>query len=393
MSPRTARLGDICEINPRAPKSLKDDATVSFLPMSSVSEDGFIEEEQERAVGEVRKGYSFFERGDVLVAKITPCFENGKATRTRSLRHPVGFGSTEFHVLRASNEVLPDYLFHTVWNSSFRKVGARNMTGSAGQKRVPTDFIKRLEIYLPPLTEQQRIVAILDKADAIHRKRKHALELLDELLQSIFLEIFDDTIGENARNVTLLSDFADIQIGFPFKSSDYVEHQNSVRLCRGANILPGKMDWSDLARWPESRIDEFSEFNLEADDVLIAMDRPWISTGFKTARVSKFDLPALLVQRVARLRVKNVEDVDFIFQLVKSPKFSGHFKPTETTIPHISPKEIRSFSFILPPLNDRRLYKARSEKIKQLSSYAEDGLLRSRATFASLQHRAFSGKL
>ena len=145
MTFRTARLSEICDINPKMPKSLDDSALTPFIPMAAVSEEGRIAFEEERTVADVKKGYTYFERGDVLVAKITPCFENGKASRTISLSKPFGFGSTEFHVLRAANDVVPDFLFYKIWNSSFRELGAQNMTGSAGQKRVPADFLKRLE--------------------------------------------------------------------------------------------------------------------------------------------------------------------------------------------------------------------------------------------------------
>lgn len=144
---------------------LSDDDVASFLPMAAVSEDGHINFEEERTIRDVKKGYTFFERGDVLLAKITPCFENGKAARTTSLRNSFGFGSTEFHVIRASDEIDTSYLFHMLWNSRLRTIGANNMTGSAGQKRVPVDFLKRLEIPLPTIDEQRRIAAILDKAD------------------------------------------------------------------------------------------------------------------------------------------------------------------------------------------------------------------------------------
>src|SRR5262249_52376355 len=109
--------------------------------------------------------------------------------------NPIGFGSTEFHVLRAGKEIDRSYLFHMIWNSKFREAGAKNMTGSAGQKRVPADFLKRLEIPLPTLDKQRRIAAILDKADALRRKRKRAIGLLDSLTQSIFIEMFGDPVS------------------------------------------------------------------------------------------------------------------------------------------------------------------------------------------------------
>ncbi len=137
--------------------------------------------------------------------------------------------------------------------------------------------------------------------------------------------------------------------GYPFRSEEYVTNRNSVRLCRGANILPGRIDWSDLARWPESKASGLAEFKLEAGDVVIAMDRPWISEGFKIARVQPKDCPALLVQRVARLRGGKKLPNEFLFHLLNQPAFTRHCRPTETTIPHISPKDIRSFAFPAPP--------------------------------------------
>ena len=195
MSVRAARLGDVCEVNPRTPKGISDDTVVSFLPMSAVSEGGFVSSEETRTFGTVKKGYTYFERGDVLVAKITPCFENGKAAPTDKITNQLGFGSTEFHVVRPSREVDAKYVFYLLWNDKFRAVAGKGMTGSAGQKRVPADLLKRLEIPLPPLDEQKRIAAILDKADLLRQKRRQAIALLDSLTQSIFLEMFGDPVS------------------------------------------------------------------------------------------------------------------------------------------------------------------------------------------------------
>jgi type I restriction enzyme S subunit len=183
-------------VNPHVDKSLakKPDQLVSFLPMASVLEDGTVVNPQERRAGDVLKGYTAFRRGDVLVAKITPCMENGKASLVDDLPHEFGFGSTEFHVLRPGADVDPRFLFYAVWNPQFRRMAAKQMTGSAGQKRVPTDFFERFEIPLPPLPEQRRIAAILDEADALRRKRREALGLLDALLRSAFLEMFGDPV-------------------------------------------------------------------------------------------------------------------------------------------------------------------------------------------------------
>lgn len=193
-------LASVAEIRPRLPKGLEDSQAVSFLSMSSVSEDARLLDEEERTLGECRKGYTYFERGDVLVAKITPCFENGKAVHLQKLAHPIGFGSTEFHVIRPKPSVLDGrYLFYLLWNPLFRRYGEAKMSGSAGQKRVPVDVLKKYKIPLPPLKEQKRIAAILDKADAIRRKRQQAIHLTDQLLRSVFLDMFGDIPAKKSR--------------------------------------------------------------------------------------------------------------------------------------------------------------------------------------------------
>ena len=192
-------LAEVAEINPRVRRSMRDrdaSAMVPFIAMAAVSETGAVSYDERRPLGGLLQGYTAFERGDVLLAKITPCFENGKATHVTDLPADVGFGSTEFHVLRPRATIDGRYLFHAIWNPALRRAGERQMSGTAGQKRLPTDFLRAYKIPVPPLAEQRRIAAILDHADAIRRKVREALRLLDAFLQSAFRDIF----GDLARN-------------------------------------------------------------------------------------------------------------------------------------------------------------------------------------------------
>jgi type I restriction enzyme, S subunit len=190
-----------------------------------------------------------------------------------------------------------------------------------------------------------------------------------------------------------LQEFVDIQVGFAFKSSEYTEADDGIRLCRGANILPNRIDWSDLAKWPQERREDFLDYQLDEGDIVIAMDRPWISSGFKVAQVSTKDLPALLVQRVARLRPKNRDDGEFLFALIRNPAFTNHFKPTETTVPHISPVEIRNFPVHIPKSDARKKFAALSRRVSNLARVNLAASKESENLFLSLQHRAFSGEL
>ncbi len=144
----------------------------SFVPMANVSRGGIraITTEESRQVGELLKGFTPFVDRDVLVAKITPCFENGKIAHARISKRQ-GFGSTEFHVIRPASQRLDDrYLFHFLRQPRIRIEGERRMTGSAGQRRVPKAYLESLEIPMPPIAEQRRIAAILDKGRGFARQ-------------------------------------------------------------------------------------------------------------------------------------------------------------------------------------------------------------------------------
>ena len=157
------RAADVCEVNPRKPALdvLPADAPASFVPMAAVDDYlGAITAPEDRPFGELRaKSYTPFAEGDVLLAKITPCMENGKAAVARGLTNKLGFGSTEFHVFRSMGAIFPEYLYHYIRQQSFRDDAQGHMAGTAGQLRVPADYVKQFLLPLPPLPEQKRIVA------------------------------------------------------------------------------------------------------------------------------------------------------------------------------------------------------------------------------------------
>lgn len=160
------RLGDVAYINPRFDKSsLADDVPVSFVQMASVgAADGKINVSIVRPFAEVKKGsYTPFKDGDVLFAKVTPCMENGKMAVARGLKNGVGFGSSEFHVLRPSDQVDAKYLYYFVSSQAFRKEAAGHMTGAVGLRRVPAAFLADAQLPLVPLDEQRRIVAEIEQ--------------------------------------------------------------------------------------------------------------------------------------------------------------------------------------------------------------------------------------
>ncbi|MFA0155928.1 restriction endonuclease subunit S [Vibrio sp. 10N.261.46.A3] len=158
-------LKDICEVNPKKAKE-PENGLVSFVPMDAVSEDAKLLRTDEKPYSEVSKGFTSFKDLDTLIAKITPCFENGKGALVNHLENGIGFGSTEFHVLRAKQGNAPDFVYYLTTTSAFRVRGEMNMQGSAGQKRVTTDYLKLYKVVVPKeLNEQKKIASVLTAAD------------------------------------------------------------------------------------------------------------------------------------------------------------------------------------------------------------------------------------
>lgn len=173
------RLGDVCEINPARPNlNRAGNVLTSFVPMAAVKECGRgIARIEQRPFHEIRKGYTYFAEGDVLFAKITPCMQNGKHAIARGLIDGLGFGSTEFHVLRPTEGVISEWVHKFVLQPWVLRDATAHFTGAVGQQRVPENFLAALYVPLPPFPEQRRIVAILSEQMATVEKARQALEV------------------------------------------------------------------------------------------------------------------------------------------------------------------------------------------------------------------------
>ena len=161
-------LGSTCNINPKKSldSRLVSGAVVSFVPMPAVTEHGEIDATAIKEYDEVKTGFTYFAENDVLFAKITPCMENGKGAVAKGLHNGIGFGSTEFHVLRPiSGKTDPYWIYTLTAFSQFRMDAASNMTGSAGQRRVPASFLENYRVSLPPIALQEQFAAFVEQTD------------------------------------------------------------------------------------------------------------------------------------------------------------------------------------------------------------------------------------
>ena len=205
------RLGEVVGVNPNKIKvNLDENELVDFIPMKNVSEnDSEIIEKNFEKFKDLQKGYSQFIENDILFAKITPCMENGKTAIISNLKEKIGYGSTEFHVLRSTKIIDNKILYNFLKQQRFREDAKYNMTGSVGFRRVPTDFMKNYPFPLPPLEEQQEIVRVLDEVLENENKVKELLELeerIDILEKSILHKAFKGELGtQNSSDESALN--------------------------------------------------------------------------------------------------------------------------------------------------------------------------------------------
>jgi type I restriction enzyme S subunit len=386
----TVPLSEVAEVNPRSVTDgvLATDE-VDFFPMAAVDADKTVARASERrALQQVSKGFTSFLDGDVLIAKITPCFENGKISQA-SVITPVAFGSTEFHVVRCGPKLHDRYLLHFLRRQEIREDGERKMTGSGGQRRVPRHFIESLEIPLPPFTEQRRIAAILDKADSLRTKRRESLAQLDRLAQSIFVEMFGD-LFTNTKGfpVSRLGDCCDVRDG-THDSPSYVAE--GYPLVTSKNLRDGKIDLSDVNFISEADYNEINRRSkVDAGDILM----PMIGTIGNPVLVD--EEPAFAIKNMALIKFKpESPQREFVLQFLRSDCFDGLVasKNKGGTQKFLALGEIRGLPLPVPEEASQTEFSKRIHAISRKRTCYEQALDGIDCLFSSLQHRAFRGEL
>jgi type I restriction enzyme S subunit len=290
-------VSELAEVNPPTNRgNLLPHSRVSFIPMADVSEEGEWVSHQTRRLQEVEQGYTSFRENDILFAKITPCTENGKGAHAISLVNGIGFGSTEFHVLRPKHPDSGRYLFHWSQFETLRLKAASVMIGSAGQQRVPVWFFDEFTIPIFSLPEQRRIGEILDTADEAIRQTERLIAklklikagLLHDLLtrglddhgqlrdpQAYPEQFKDSPLGKIPKEweICILEDLVASAVDGPFGSNLKTEHYVStpgVRVVRLQNIGSGYFDDTDKAYISNAHAHALLRHEVAAGDLLIA---------------------------------------------------------------------------------------------------------------------------
>ena len=234
--------------------------------------------------------------------------------------------------------------------------------------------MKRIPLPLPPIDEQRRIADFLDREtaqiDALIAKQEQFIAGLRERRDSlvgrvVFEGLRGGPLAESAARwlpstpaawpITQLGYVANTLAGYAFPSEGFTQNPTHTRLLRGINVKPGGVDWSEVVYWDCDTDPVPARYQLNPGDLVLGMDRPFIGSGVRVATITEQDAPALLLQRVLRIRPTRLSDQGYLRHLFSTQAFSMYLEPmfTGVSVPHISEWQVRKFRIPLPPLSEQ----------------------------------------
>ena len=381
------KLGDVCKINPRRSAKLviEPDSKTTFVPMAGVDgESGTIAQPQVKDFSEVSRGYTYFEEGDVLFAKITPCMQNGKHAVASGLLNGFGFGSTEFHVVRPSDEIMAEWIHSFLRQPRVLTEAQRHFRGAVGQQRVPKEFLIDLSIPLPPLAEQKRIVARLNAQMAVvDRAKAAAREILDaaEALNAAIIRELMPYLGHQLADFWKwgkLGEICEITLGQSPPSDTYRKSPE------GLPFFQGKADFGEVNPKPTTWCVAPKKI-AEPGDILISVRAPVGPTNVASERCS-------IGRGLAALRPRDGLDRDFLLAGLKFYEPQIADMSSGSTFKAITGRQLRETAFPIPPLDEQRrivaILNERSAAARNLQSAARGGLDAVEAMPSALLRRA-----
>lgn len=386
---RWVKLGEVCEFNAPRPKDFtrSADAPTTFVPMAAVNERlGAISESKIRPYSEISKGYTYFKEGDVLFAKITPCMQNGKHAIARSLIDGIGFGTTEFHVLRSKGEILPEWVHFFIRQPYFLQEAINYFTGAVGQQRVPENFLANYCIPLPPLPEQKRIVArvqeLMQEVESARTACEEQLEAAKALPSSYLRQVFESDeakkwerrrLGEVARYIN----------GCAFRPEEW--KRTGMPIIRIQNLNAP----SALFNYYDGEVED--RYKVHNGDLLVS----W-SASLGAYVWERGD--ALLNQHIFKVEeYSNLALRDFLYFIVNYAMEEIKEHIHGATMQHITKPEFERLYIPVPPLpTQQRIASELKKKMTQaekLKAAIEKQLETIKALPQAILKKAFSGEL
>lgn len=402
---RWVRLGEVCKMNPSRPTyfARPADAPTTFVPMAVVDERlGKIPTPEIRPYSEVSKGYTYFEERDVLFSKITPCMQNGKHAIASNLIDGIGFGTTEFHVLRPNSEILPEWIHFFIRQPYFLREAAAYFTGAVGQQRVPESFLTNYVIPLPPLPEQKRIATkvqeLMEEAQRACTACEAQLEAAKAMPSAYLREVFESEEAERWE-IRRLGEILDALESGGRPTGGSFEIKEGIPSI-GAEHLDafGGFDFRNIQFIPEEFYLSMRRGKLAEGDVLIVKD------GATTGKVSfvERDFPyrdAAINEHVFRLRAKSYMNQEFLFWVLYSPLGQRQIQQEfhGSTQGGINQKFAETVYVPTPPLPIQERVVAeinkRMPEVKKLKVAIERQLETIKALPSAILRKAFSGEL
>lgn len=410
------RLRFLLQLNPSKQPAVKLDENlpVSFIPMEAVSEDGDIQTGDIKPLKDVKDGYTYFQGNDVLMAKITPCFENGKGAIAKNLSNNIGFGSTEFLVMRCGERILPKLLWYFISSHLFRSTGEVEMRGSAGQKRVPERFVKDFQIGLPSKPDQHAMVDYLDTKSALVEKiikaKQKQIELLKENRVSLISKAVTRGLNQNVEmkdsgiewigvipknwRVKKLKYVGAIVLGKMLQNESKREDNELKSYLRAQNIRWETVDVSDTNEMFISAY-ERRKYRLEKDDLLV-------SEGGEVGRtcIWKNELNECYIQNsVNRVRTYRGNcPLFFLYQFVGFGARNVFMENVNrVSIAHLTKEKLKEFPFTVPPLKEQErianFIDAETKKIDEAVNLIEKSITLLKEYKSSLISNVVTGKI
>lgn len=336
----------------------------------SITQRGFRVRDVESLEGQVAESYDNYqlvEPGDFAMNSMD------LLTGGVDIAQSVGVTSPDYRVasMRAGAGV-PSFFLYAFQNCYRRRIFYAFGQGASqlGRWRLSTDAFYQFNFPLPPATEQAALAAFLDretgKIDALVEEQRRLIALLKEKRQAVISHAVTKGLNQSAPmkdsgvewlgevpahwTVAPLKRFLSVLSGWAFPSSGFSANPADVRLLRGVNVGVGEIKWDEVVYWARQEGDGLEGWKLNEGDVVIGMDRPWISSGLRVARIGKSDLPCLLLQRVAALRPGPSVEAEYLPYLLQGEAFQHHCVPemTGVSVPHISPTQIGDFLVAMP---------------------------------------------
>ena len=346
-----------------------------------------------RAYREVAKGYTPFRDGDVLFAKVTPCMENGKAAIANDLIGGLGFGSTEFHVLRPGPRLDRGYLYHCVRMAEFRRRAKAYFTGTAGQQRVPTSFLEMFPLPLPPLPEQRHIGDILDPAASIRRLRRQAQETARQIIPALFVKMLGDPatnpMGWPVRPLGAV--IAGLEGGKNLQAGSDGTASEGLRILKISAVTSGVFRPDEAKAAPTGYTPPPNYF-VRKGDLLITRANTAELVG-ATALVENEAMDILLPDKIWRIIWRSPSAVTPRFllawfkQSATRAAMSRIATGTSASMRTISQGRLMTIGVMMPPLPLQERFARQAEAVERFARYQTEAMERATAALLSISTR------